>query len=1529
MPNKTEFIERLASLVGDLEVGPDVSSNELVAVRRLAAQALLGGQSEVPELGLPDPSVDLTSLLPLFEEPALEPDPEGVLVSRRMLPIFSTQMADSLPLWAAGRAIERTFGPFRDRLGRDVWIDLFRVVRQVRLVRSSGGEPLVMLPLSLSLVFRPGPVPLRYNLPAGSVWISSRLLAPAAPASSFTGLQISGGHLHFSQPIGITGEEAVVPAAVECRLELDLVAETAPAGSGDGGDARAAQAETPRRVTIIITAAGATISTAEPARVQAYGTAANLDYRLGPPEYLPELNRIAVPFVSDTATFAVKAVESRLFQPEGRAGIQSSAWGLPVAVANPSTLGEASGSGNLILWLEKGLRAAWLGQPKPVALGPTVLMVDAARLAVIALSAGAQGAQQRFDLWEGSAPNTALLRWGQTFPLRFFSQVAGSEVLWTTTSFEAGLDLPLDVKGERLPLVSKSAQAIFVASSTGVLILVAAALEQPVGARRVGLGLANAVFVATPPNQCWLLARLNDGEAVAGTCALDFSRHALLPSLPDPYAVNLRSLARTLDQPGGTLRSIVTWGPVGARLDFILPPGAGNNLPAENRSTATLAGAVDAPLASSRAANDGVLPGAIKALGDATDFERRRRLILLDVSTRSDQFGVAFQIDRERGPSLSVREMQLHTRSQDVLLLTLPAVQWEALITESDPNDPSFPLRLGFANSGVPTLLTVPSVRLVPVHPKAALDQLVENFALDVPQPAQTRFTLPFGIIARANLAKPNATSTRGAELSYNRPVKGDLEGGHQLTIRAVDTALGPDDSPSLAGFTAQLPIGQPGFRSALGDQVTIVFNSYLGASGFRPLVPVERLDLSGYGESLFSDWRNPYGEAVAVSQARFDVLVGRTSHEVIQVRSFLFPYGIKVVRTITIERKNSAIVARRDSGWQAVSDGVYNFELPGQPPSGIETHPGVVRRVTKVTHIRDTGEILTIDGVQLAAVRFDGDLELDGADGLVPATSQLGYVQLTAGTLISAATYRKLIEAAGPLGGAIDANIRIGGGGQKMRMARVGVGITQGLGGTEFVMTAWGSPAFPGGGEWSVLRLPDPDLAPESVARELGVPLIRAGRASAGPPSLSSPYRFADAVDLTQPSNPESDYGILHNTGTQRAFFTRPKIEATDPSRITSTQVPLLADPYCLSTSLGHFPEAPKAIPFQSANWALRVDGSGNFRLELPTSTFPITVGRRTLKQAGSVRGDVDYIGATVTYEVDTALPVPWRFALEGASKVMNSTALGDIIRLGANVRASADRATVFTEPQLKLGGSLSVVQDLLTILADLGITGIMNVAMTNEWSLKVGMKVPFKDPAGEDLQVPPAPFPTPDIKFADTGVSVELKVWPDADEAEFALGGQPMFAIKSIPGLYAVAIIKFGIKLSTESGTTYSLTLGVGIAYELEAGPFELKGLFAITFFGFIGDTALGFGVGFLIQVSVELVIVEVALRLEGKLAMVVACRGTDHETLYGAAKLVFAVEVSIAFVFSISFEFETTTESVMRGPGGAACPLPDIIP
>ncbi|MCC6553249.1 MAG: hypothetical protein IT372_09550, partial [Polyangiaceae bacterium] len=1066
MKDRTRLLSQLASLVGDLRPGPSASAADLVAVQRLAARALLDGAIDAaPPSGPMEPGADIDALAALIDEAAGEG--AELLVSRRSLPVFHAGLAGSVPPWAEGRAVERTVGPFQDRLGRHIWIDLFRIVRQLRLVRRAGAEPFLTLPISLAAGPAPSPARTTYDLPAGSIWVASRLLAPGAPASSFTGLRIRGGRLQFTQPIAISGNEVVVPAAVQCLLELELEPESAPAGSGDGADARAAQSEPPRRVTLHVGALGATFPSVGPGRVAAYGYPVHLSQTPGAVEYLPDLQRLAVPLAADARTFQVRSVASRLFQPSGEAPILRAAWGLPVAVSSPASLGDASGSGNLLLWIDKGLHAKWLDQPNEVALGPSVLMADPAQLSLAAPAASAQGEQQRLALWSGDAPSTALLRYEQRFALRFSSQAAGHEALLAGASLTATMDRPVDVRGARLTLRARDAQVTLLVGPQGAFALVEAALEIPAGLARLGLAIRNALFVVAPPSTLRLLTGLDAANRDTGACVLAFRRRALVPTLPDPYAANAGPLRATLDQPGGELLSLVTWRPASpVRLDFILPAGTAAPAPA-GAFTGLVAQPIDggAPdlLAARAFAGRDVLSGAIKALGGALAFERRRALILLDVSTNTDQFGVAVaRTGRDDdGGSRALAVQDLYLQAGSVELLTLPAVQWEAVITPSDPNDPTFPRRLGFATSGVPTVIDVPSVRLVAVHPRAALDTLVDNFALPAPRPARARFTLPFGMIASAVLEKPGGATTRGAELRYNRPRTSDLEGGHQLSIQAVDTSLPAAASPSLSGFTAQLPVGQPGWRSALGDAVTITFNSYLGAGGFRPLVPVTRLDLSGYGESLFSDWRNPYPDPVAVSQARFDVLVGRTAREVVQTRSYLYPYAVQVVRTITIERRNNAVVQRRDSGWQPVSDGIYAF--PGAPR--VETHPGVVKRITNISGIRDTGEIVTIDGIQLAAVRFDGDLELDGAPALVPARDQLGYVQLTAGNLMAPATYARLIEAVGPLGGAVDANLQIGGGGQAMRARRVGVGVTRVMGGPEFVMTAWGSPAFPGGG--------------------------------------------------------------------------------------------------------------------------------------------------------------------------------------------------------------------------------------------------------------------------------------------------------------------------------------------------------------------------------------------------------------------------------------------------------------------------------
>lgn len=76
----------------------------------------------------------------------------------------------------------------------------------------------------------------------------------------------------------------------------------------------------------------------------------------------------------------------------------------------------------------------------------------------------------------------------------------------------------------------------------------------------------------------------------------------------------------------------------------------------------------------------------------------------------------------------------------------------------------------------------------------------------------------------------------------------------------------------------------------------------------------------------MFSEWINKEALFAQTSQAQFNVVTGRTNHEVVQVKSMLYPWGIRVVRTITLFRLANGYVARIDSGWQAESDGKYDF---------------------------------------------------------------------------------------------------------------------------------------------------------------------------------------------------------------------------------------------------------------------------------------------------------------------------------------------------------------------------------------------------------------------------------------------------------------------------------------------------------------------------------------------------------------------------------------------------------------------------
>ncbi|HEX6100909.1 MAG TPA: hypothetical protein VF432_31615 [Thermoanaerobaculia bacterium] len=1457
-------------------------------------------------------------------------DPLQEMLHRRTLPVLTTQFPDSLPAWAAGLKAERVIGPVRDELGRDTFIDVFRRVRQVQFVHNAGEAPFLAVPLSqLNIAIVASSTTM--NLASGSFWIATKLLAAAAGDGVYTGLRIARGRVQFDQPVSFSGDQVLVPAGTGIRVDLELAPPPPPGGTGPGRDVRESLFQPPRNVTFTIAAASATVAVAEPCALRIYDQDVSLRPPAGTATYLAPFNRVKIPLTPEPATFTAGTVHSASLRPEGSAAIAAGGWALPAARIAPADLGEASGVGALMLELGDGLSATWTGQNESVPLGPTLLFIDEARLATASAFAHAYGLAQHPELPEAAGRGRLALAWERIFPLTYFAQANGSEAVFSAARFRASLEKPVDVNGDRVS-VDAPAGVVFIENADGRFLWVAGEVQPPSTSRGLAFSLTNAVLRASLPVQFNLLARYDGVTAPEGVLALGYILAAIIPSLPDPYATN--AMASRDRGRFGRLTSLSSWTATSATLDFQIPTMPDLPLRVLDASPDEAVGMIRSGSApppeprgllnilrffGSRAFRpEEELGPARRAMGDALRFEGLPRLILLDLSTNASQFGVALRpppterVEVHNVPVKppAIQDLSLAVDGRALTLLTLPAVQWEPASGEPVDETPLFPRAVRFAKNGVPSLVDVPTVNLVPVTPHAALDTIVGNFAQERPRPARARFTLPFGMIANAILQKPGPH--RGALVREPRPSSADgLQAIRQLRIDAADPSLGAGKTPALPGFTVQLPNatpadGSPGPRSILGTSVTDIFNGYLGSGKPTALVPVTRIDLSGYGESLFSGWQNPTDHETQVAKAEFKVLNGRAAHEVVQVRSILLPYYVRVVRTITLERKNNAAITRHDSGWVAVDDGEYRFP----PASGIVTHPGIVRRITNVSHIRETGDRVTKNGIEFAGVYYQGDVVLDGAAKPVPVKQHFGYIKIGTAPL-TPGPYAALLAEAGPLCGPIDTTIHVGNGPQAMRLHRIGVGVTPAGGGPQFVMTAWGALVFPGGGEWSVLQSIDTTGAPQPVPRDEGLPLIRR---EDGP---DRPYRFADPSDLARESAPSRDYGLLHSMGTQRAFFRRPIIRETDLTRIVSKERPVIADPYVMATALGPFPKQSQAIPFPPTPWALAVDGGGNYRLEMPAS-FPAGIGRRTMRQAGSVKSDLDYTASVVTYQIDTSQPVPWRFSLTKATKIMNNAAMGDMIRLTVDVNAEAGRETTFDEPQLELGGALEIVQDLLTILASLGVTGVLTTVMTNEWSLLATLQVPFVDKQFKDLQVPPRPDPHPVVKFSDTGLKVENTAAPHADSALFELGGSPHFAIKSIPGLYVVAIIQFQFEVSTEDGTTYKLLLGVGLAYELEAGPFELEGLIALTFFAVWGDTICGYGVGFLLKLSASIEpIVSVEISLEGRLARVVVHKGLPDETVFCAAKLTFAIEVSVFLILSISFEVETECVETVRGP------------
>src|SRR5207253_6396704 len=133
-------------------------------------------------------------------------------------------------------------------------------------------------------------------------------------------------------------------------------------------------------------------------------------------------------------------------------------------------------------------------------------------------------------------------------------------------------------------------------------------------------------------------------------------------------------------------------------------------------------------------------------------------------------------------------------------------------------------------------------------------------------------FTLPFALLAQANLERlSGGAPDESARVFFNRPRFEDLEGGLQIKSLAPK-ASSPAERPSFNGRIGQIPdnikwflFGLPITGSTLGYTVNDIFTHVFNVD--KPTVlPLERIEFSGYGATTFSNWFNTDANIADVS---------------------------------------------------------------------------------------------------------------------------------------------------------------------------------------------------------------------------------------------------------------------------------------------------------------------------------------------------------------------------------------------------------------------------------------------------------------------------------------------------------------------------------------------------------------------------------------------------------------------------------------------------------------------------------------
>ena len=572
--------------------------------------------------------------------------------------------------------------------------------------------------------------------------------------------------------------------------------------------------------------------------------------------------------------------------------------------------------------------------------------------------------------------------------------------------------------------------------------------------------------------------------------------------------------------------------------------------------------------------------------------------------------------------------------------------------------------------------------------------------------------------------------------------------------------------------------------------------------------VPLHRYDWSGFGASAFSHWINPDQIPPSVCQVRFDVINGRTAHEVVQVSAILWPCQAFLVRTITLERQNNAAVIRHDSGWIASSDGRF-----GYPGSLCPFHRGVVGGYTNIREIRDTPRIIDVGGARFQQVYFDADLEIEGIltggrSGRAPVQRHAGYVQfLPLNGNITPSDLQELLRREGAVGGPVDCEIEIGAAGPRMLISKLQVETAiRPPGAPEFAVSLNGMPRFPNSGAWTAVRTSAGQTT--AVDSGKGVPVIREG---------AKACRFADPADLFRPLSPDTQYGFLFSTNASRVLLPSPEVQP-GARVITSPFRARLADPYALSIAHGLFPKDTAALEFPSAYVA--------------DFAAPVILDQQAARRSGDLELIANkvmrlYVEAPATFDA-VVNAADWKVDSVKQTLFLDLLGFAKLLSVRGEWLTESSGARKFAHPEMELSGALEPVKDILELLKNLRLPFDLDFSLRTEGAgtlaLEATMAGHLAEPDGSRI----------DTGMGKLGGSLRLGVVIRASisngvqgYAYLEISGDLQQAI--IPGLlYAGGHLRFRAGVFDNGDTQLEMTAGTvgSIGGDLIKGLIEVEG-------------------------------------------------------------------------------------------------------